>query len=288
MIQRDTLHTKVLVALALVGTACPLDPKTVGDESATNDGEGDGEGDDGSASADDGDDDGPTVSGGSESGSGDDASDDGEWDDCAGKMCGAFCQVCDESDPECSLPGTFTVCTPEGTCEIWPEWDVDPCPGTGVEMGVESTLTNIGGCYDMTVYATNEDLDVALHVRAPGLASEAEQTGEPVVREYAADDPELVLELTAGSNLLAETCTDVLEDPPTIEELWRPRFWEEKGPGTVSIVVEVVATENGDIPLADITLTDVNFYRVDYDGLEPDIQIESLVLEDVNVQLVPG
>lgn len=272
----------VLLLVAIFGTGCPIDPKTVGEDTAA-DGEGDGEGDDGSASADDdgeSSDDGPTVSGGSE----DDASDDGEWDDCAGRACGDFCHVCDPEDPECGEPGTFTVCSPEGTCEIWENWDVDPCPGTGVEADVESTLTNVGGCYDMTVYATNEELDVALHVRVPGLASEAVASGQPIMREYVADNPEIVVELTAGSNLLAETCTDVLEDPPTLTELWRPQLGEEGGPGTVSITVEVV----DDAPLADITLTDVNFHRVDYDGLDPDIQIESLVLEDVNVQLVPG
>jgi hypothetical protein len=273
--------TRLSILLALVGTGCPLDPKTVGEETGAG-----SEGDDGSATTDggDGDDDDPSAS---TSSNGDDGSDDGEWDDCADRACGESCYVCDPDDPQCGLPGTLTVCTPAGTCEIWPQWDVDPCPGTGVESDVESTLTNVGGCFDVTVYATNEDLDVALHVRALGVAAEAQKSGEPVVRAYAADDPELLLELTAGSNLLAETCTDFVEDPPTIVERWRPRFWEEQGPGTVSIRVEMVSTENGDVPLADITLTDVNFGRLDYDGLDPDIQIEALTFEDVDVHHQP-
>jgi hypothetical protein len=283
-IRRDTLLTSIL--LTLVGPGCPLPAKTVGEESGANDGEGDGEGEDDSASADDddGDDEAPTGSDGD-----DDGSDDGEWDDCAGRECGVFCYVCDPDDPECGLPGTFTVCTPAGTCEIWGEWDVDPCPGSGVETGVESTLTNIGGCVDTTVYATTPERDVALHLHVDGLIAEAEASGAPVVREYAADDPEIELELTAGADLLALTCTDAIGDPPTIDEQWRPRFWEDKGPGTVSITVEIVATEQGDVPLADVTLTGVNFGRVDeFDGLDPDIVLEQLVLEDVNVGLMPG
>lgn len=271
--------TNLSILLALVGTGCPLDPKTVGEETGSA-----SEGDDGSATTGDDSGDGPSVSGSSD---GDDGSDDGEWDDCADRVCGESCYPCDPDDPQCGLPGTLTVCTPEGTCEIWPEWDVDPCPGTGVEADVESTLTNVGGCSDMTVWATNEELDVALHVRVLGLVAEAQKSGEPVVREYAADDPELLLELTAGSDLLAETCTDFVEVPPTIVERWRPRLWEKMGPGTVSIRVDMVSTENGDVPLADVTLTDVNFGRLDYEGHDPDIQIETLTLEDVDVHQQP-
>jgi hypothetical protein len=297
-IQRDTLPTSILLALALVGPGCPLNPKTVGEESGANDGEGDGEGEDDSGSADDddddGDDDGPTVSGGSGSsdgseddGSVDDGNDDGAWDDCEGEVCGTYCYPCDPEDPECALPGTMTVCTPEGTCEAWGEWDVDPCPGSGVESGVETTLTNIGGCADMFVYATDSDVTVALRLYVQGIVLEAITSG-PVVREYAADDPELLLELTTGTNLLELTCNDAIENRPVIDELWRPREWEGSGPGTVSITVELVATEEGSVPLADITLTGVNFGRVDFDGLDPDIVVEELVIEDVNVNFIPG
>jgi hypothetical protein len=300
-IQRDTLHTSIFLGLVLVGTGCPLDPKTVGEESGANDGDGDGESEGHSASAsaddddgddDDDDDDGSTGSDGSDDDGSDDdddgGSDDGAWDDCEGKVCGTYCYPCDPEDPECGLPGTMTVCTPEGTCEAWGEWDVDPCPGSGVESGVETTLTNIGGCADMFVYATDSDVTVALRLYVQGIVLEAITSGAPVVREYAADDPELLLELTTGTNLLELTCNDAIENRPVIDELWRPREWEGSGPGTVSITVALVATEQGSVPLADITLTGVNFGRVDFDGLDPDIVVEELVIEDVNVNFIPG
>ncbi|HET6584760.1 MAG TPA: hypothetical protein VFG69_14985 [Nannocystaceae bacterium] len=289
-IERTVFRSAVAIAFL---TACPLDPKTVGQE--THDGDGSGSGDDGSASADDdgasdaaddgasADDDGATSHG---DGASDAADDGGVWDDCEGRVCGSYCHVCDPEDPECAEPGTNTVCLPDGTCEPWPSFDDNPCPGVGVEPGVEELLTQWGGCADMTVYATDAEVHVALHVVVSGLVAEAEDTGAPVVREYAADDPELSIELTYGSGLLAETCSDFFEEPPTIAERWRPAQAEGGGAGTV--MIEVQPGSELDEPRATVTFTGVNLRRMDFDGLDPDLLIDELVISDVFVGWVPG
>jgi hypothetical protein len=278
-----------LTVLALVGAACPLDPKTVGQDEGANDGEGDGDGEDGSAD-DDASDDAADDAATDGDGDGDDGADDGGvWDDCADQTCGSFCHVCDPEDPECAEPGTFTVCMPDGSCEAWPSFDENPCPGVGVEPGVEDDLSNVGGCADMTVYATDPEHTVALHVRVAGIVEEAEASGAAVVREYAADDPELVLELTFGSNLLAETCTDFVDEPPMIAETWRPNPPEgATDAGTVTITVEMVPGELEDEPRADVVLEGVNFRRADFDGLDPDIAVDSFTVTDVLVGWLPG
>lgn len=267
---------------ALLG-GCALDPKTVGQE--TMDGDGSGSGEDGSASADD---DGPTASG--DSGDDDDGAssndDGGVWDDCEGQACGTFCHVCNPEDPECAEPGTNTVCMPDGTCDAWPSFEDNPCPGVGVEPGVEEMLTQFGGCADMTVYASDENAEVALHIVVAGLVTEAEKSGAPVMREYEADDPAISLELTYGMLLLAETCSDFVETPPTITERWQPAQAEGGGAGTVTI--EVRPPTETEEARADVTLTDVNFRRADFDGLDPDIVIGELVITDVLVGWLPG
>jgi len=273
------------VVFAMLG--CDLPSKTVGNESetdgddtATDDGE-----DDGASSMD-----GPNVSVGSQDGgtltdgSGDDGSnDDGAWDACGALACGEFCYPCNPDDPDCALPGTFTVCTPEGSCEPWSP-DEDPCPGTGLQPGFEQSLGQHGGCGDMTVYASDEAATIALHLDAPGLVDELETAGMPIVRMLAADDPALSLEVTTGADLLAATCTDVLGDPPAVAERWRPAAAEGGDAGTITIELELV----DDLPYATVTLTNVNLRRVEFDGIDPDIAVPSLVIPDIHVGWLPG
>jgi hypothetical protein len=263
-------------------------PKTVGEDSGSADGDGSGSGEtsgSGDASASN---DGASQSDGATSTSADDGASisesdsGGPWDDCAGKACGELCDICDPEDPNCALPGTDTVCLPSGVCDIPPE-DGQPCPGVGVEPGFEQELTGKGGCADMTVYALNADDTLALHVVVDGLVAEAEQNGS-AMHEYAADDSALTIELTYGSDLTVATCTDFARTRPTVLERWRPQPPESGDAGTVAITVQMV----GDEPRASVTFTNVNFHRIGFDGIDPDIVVPSFEISDVLVGWLPG
>lgn len=270
-----------LVGLLLITVGCALDPKTVGMGTDTDDGSGSAS--EGSATSNEST--GPSVSGSS----GDDGTCEGAncvWDPCADAVCGAFCNMCAPWDEDCSEPGTYTVCTPEGSCEPWGEWDVDPCPGVGLQPGFESELADGGGCADMTVYIANADQTVALHLQVDGLVAMAEDTGAPVMVEYAGNDPSLAIEVTFGSDLLTATCTDAVTVDPTVLEHWVAAASEDDGSaGTVAIVV----TPNADTgPTATVTFDGIVLRRDDADVFDVELRVEHLVIEDVSVGWLPG
>jgi hypothetical protein len=278
------MHGKSLGVL-VIAAGCALDPKTVGMGTDT-------DVDDGSGSASEASDTDepsesntmPSVSAGSE---GSDTSCEGAncaWDPCSELACGAFCDICDPNDPECALPGTFTVCTDQGTCEIWPNWDESPCPGQGLEPGFETQLTETGGCGDIVAYIANEDATQALHVRVQDLVDMAQAAGEPITVEYAGDDPAVELEVTVGSDLLVLTCTDVGSEPPPIEERWFATTPEGGDAGTITFEVTYNGEQDADVT---ITIDGVTLQR-DADVFDVPIVIEHLVLADVHVGWLPG
>lgn len=277
------------VGLFAISLGCALDPKTVGmgdtDEGSGSASEASGtESDTDPSDTDDTD---PSVSG--SSGSDDGTCEDGAncvWEPCAELVCGAFCSLCAPWDTDCAEPGTFTVCGPEGTCEIWPEWDQDPCPGQGLQPGFESALSTTGGCADMTVYAANPDATIALQLRVDGLVAMVEESGEPVMVEYVADDPDLQLEVSFGSDLLEETCNDAVVVEPTVLEHWVAPAFDVPAPGTVTIAV---MPDAGSGPRATVTLDGV-WIRRDGPGDVFDVPmlIEHLEITDVSVGWLPG
>jgi hypothetical protein len=286
-----------LVLLAMVGWGCVLDPKTVGqaDDGAASASAGCSESGGGDASnceaESSGGSDGSASATGSASGSasGESGACDHEgcpWEPCAGLACGAFCNTCAPWDTECAEPGTFTVCVPSGECEIWPQWDQDPCPGTGLQPGFESTLQPAAGCGDMHIYAANADDTVALRLQLDGIVAEAHDAGMPIERTYAADDPLLGLEVTFGSQLTVLDCNDAPVGEPDVQEHWVASAAEVESAGEVTITVTPDGPDNEGH--ADVTITDLVISRDDADVLDPPITAPSIQLFDVYVGWLPG
>ena len=284
----------IFVALTSAMVGCALPAKTVGQgtasdsdsESGSEGSEGESEGESASSmsSTDEGSS-GPSMSGGSESG---ECVEEGcPWEPCADAACGTFCHICAPWDVECGEPGTYTVCTPSGTCEIWENWDEEACPGQGVENGFEDSLTQTGGCSDMTVFAANADATTALHLQIAGLVAEAHTAGETIMHEYAGDDPTLAIEVTYGSDLLVNTCTDVAGNEPQATEHWITPAYDVRDYGTITISV-TPDLDNPPNATATVTFTGVPLRRNDPDIFDPNIVIESLTITDAAVGWLPG
>lgn len=272
----------------VIAVGCALEPKTVGMGTDTDEGSGSAaEASDTDEASASGSEDAsgsatmPSVSVGEETGCVDDNC---EWDPCGDLACGAFCDFCPPWNEDCGAPGTYTVCTPVGNCEAWPNWDQDPCPGQGLQPGFEDGLTLADGCSDITAYASDPDDTTALHVRVEGLVAMAEAAGEPITVSYAGDDPAVEIVVTTGSNLLARSCTDAVIDEPVVEERWISTTAEGGGAGTVTFEV----TSNGEMDAtATITLEGIVLRRDD-DVFDVPITIDELVLADVHVGWLPG
>jgi hypothetical protein len=288
-------NRRIFAALVVVTAGCPLDPKNVGQGSAT---EGESESETGSdssggssessisvSSSDSGSEDPSTTASSNETG---ECMHEGcPWEPCAGAACGTFCNLCAPWDTDCGEPGTYTVCTDSGVCEVWPEWDIDACPGQGVQPGFETSLDQVGGCSDMVAYATDADVTTAIHVRVDGLVAEAHMAGGPIMHEYAGDDPVLDVEVTFGSDLLAETCNDAVSSEPMVSEHWVPGAPRSGDAGTITIVV----TPDLDSPpnaTATITFENVTLQRHDANIFDPDLVIESFAITDASVGWLPG
>lgn len=294
------MRKQSLILVAMVSWGCALDPKTVGqaddgsavsesagctasgggDTDATNCAAESSGGSDGSAS-------GTGSASGSASGESGGCDHEGcPWEPCAGQVCGAFCNTCAPWDTECAEPGTFTVCLPSGECDAWPQWDQDPCPGSGLQSGFESTLQPAAGCGDMSVYAANGDDTIALRLHVEGIVAEAHAAGTPIERSYAADDPALGLEIVFGSQLTVQDCNDAPVGEPDVQEHWVPSASEGDGPGEVTITVTPDGPDNEGH--ADVTITNLVIARDDADVLDPPITAPSIQLFDVYVGWLPG
>lgn len=286
-------YTGVLV----IAAGCALDPKTVGMGTDTDVEDGSGSASEASATDD------PSGSGSeSESVSASstspstsastDESDTGcegancAWDPgCSELACGAFCYPCNPDDPECGLPGTYTVCTDQGTCDVWPNWDEDPCPGQGLEQGFELDLGPGGGCGDMYLNARNEDDTQILIVQIDGLVAMAEAAGETIMVEYAGNDPALEITAQHGMYLESLACTDVIENDPVIEERWVASQGEDGDAGTVVITVTPTGDGYAD---ATVTLDGIYFVREVTDVFDVPIVLEHFEFTDVSVGWEPG
>lgn len=278
----------VAIASALVG--CALPAKTVGQGTASDTDSGSGsEGSEGESAAsmpstDEGSS-GPSVTGGSSEG---ECVEEGcPWTPCEGAVCGTFCNLCAPWDTECSEPGTYTVCAASGECEIWDDWEVDACPGQGLQPGFESTMSQFGGCSDMTVYAANADATIAVQLEIAGLVQQAHMTGAPVHEEMDVLDDALAIEITFGNSLLAATCTDVSGTEVNAIEHWAPAAPEGGDNGTIFIDV-VPDLDNPPNATATVTLDNVAIGRTDPDIFDPQIVIEELTIENVLVGWLPG
>lgn len=278
-------HLVWLVTAVALG--CALDPKTVGQGTDSEDGSGDasagsGDSSDGSSAG---------VSEGASSDDGDCTDANCVWDPCADLACGAPCEYCPPWDTDCAAPGTLTHCSPEGTCE--PPGEIEgPCEDQGLQPGFEDGMSERGGCRDMTVWAHDPVAGVALHLDVEGLVAMAEDAGETIVVEYAANDPALALEVTLGTDLTAWTCTDAVIVDPVITDRWVPSDEQPDGsndPGTVGIAV-TPGDEDGIGAVATVTFTGVPWLPAEAPQGEPAVPVvlELLVLEGVSVGWLPG
>lgn len=286
----------IFVAFATTMVGCALPAKTVGQGTASDTDSGsDGGSEGGSESAE------SQTSMASEPSTGDESDSNASvpstgnecediecpWEPCADAACGTFCNLCAPWDTECSEPGTYTVCAPSGECEIWENWDEDACPGEGLQPGFESTMSQFGGCSDMTVFAANADATIAVHLEIAGLVQEAHMTGAPVHEELDVLDDALAIEITFGSDLLIDTCTDVAGNEVHAVEHWAPAYPEGGDTGTIFIDV-VPDLDNPPNATATVTLDNVTIGRTDPDIFDPQIVIEVLTIENVLVGWLPG
>ena len=120
-------------------------------------------------------------------------------------------------------------------------------------------LTQAGGCSDYFIYIRNEADTISLRLQGSGLAAQAHEEDSVLEVSYdlestASAIPSLILE--RGSLLNTNSCDDVFEDEPTIDES------REAISGTITLRVEAEgeATDWGEVPAnMDVTLTNVCF-----------------------------
>jgi hypothetical protein len=288
----------IFVALASTLVGCALPPKTVGQGTASDsDSESGSEGatEGGSESAE------SQTSMASEPSTGDTSDsnvsvastgsecldDECPWEPCTDAACGTFCSLCAPWEDDCSEPGTYTVCAASGQCEIWENWEEDACPGEGLQSGFQDTLTQFGGCSDMTVFAANADATIAVHLQIEGLVQEAHTSGAPVHEEMDVFDERLAIEITFGSDLLVATCTDIAGNEPNAIEHWAPASSEGGDDGTIMIDV-VPDLDNPPNATATVTFSDVTIGRTDPGIFDPQLVIDELVIQDALVGWLPG
>ena len=120
-------------------------------------------------------------------------------------------------------------------------------------------LTENGGCGDYFVYIRNEEDTISLSIQGAGLAALAHEEGSMVEVSYDFEStssslPSLMLQ--RGSLLNTNSCDDVFEDEPIVQESL------EAISGTMVLRVEPEgeATDWGEVPaVMDVTLTNVCF-----------------------------
>jgi hypothetical protein len=119
-------------------------------------------------------------------------------------------------------------------------------------------LTENGGCSDYFVYIRNEEDTISLSIQGSGLAAQAHEDGSVEVSyDFESNTSSLPsLMLQRGSLLNTNSCDDVFEDEPIVEESL------EAISGTMVLRVEPEgeATDWGEFPaVMDVTLTNVCF-----------------------------
>lgn len=190
-------------------------------------------------------------------------------DSCADQACGTACLICSDDDPECDFPVEEGVCTATGVCVGTPPPKLGFCEGA-LQPGFEGELTEVAGCADLHVYAHDVADERALVVTIDqGLVADAVAMAMPVHVELPATDAAVSIEGRAGFFVTAADCNDAIVELPDIDENWLPNAGTviidvtPTGDGFANATVELVGVElfrqqPGPAPIVvDFTFTDV-------------------------------
>lgn len=146
--------------------------------------------------------------------------------------------------------------------------------GPSVDADVEESLTEIGGCADLYVFAVDADDEVILEVRLDEPIAAA--AGVDTSTSYVLPDPAVELTLSVGQRVSDVSCDDVAENGgPQIDEEWVAVS------GDAALAIHHPADLD---PQADVTLTGVVLESPDGEQ----ITVESFSWEDITVGWFAG
>lgn len=157
--------------------------------------------------------------------------------------------------------------------------------GPTLTSGFENDFTEISGCGDLFVYATNPEETIMLVADLDGPIAAAKEElalaatgGEPVMREVALPDPFADVQVEIGRDVADAACDDVIENGgPRVTEIW------EASGGSVRVVV-TPSEEPGVDPSADVFLTNILLVSPDGDS----VTVDSFEWEAVSAGWFPG
>jgi len=213
-------------------------------------------------------------------------------EDCNECTCTEYGVSCTDQDcdPGCMYYGEFYVTGAQfpsidscNTCECYVGGGVActeiycPLPA----MNFEDELTQIDGCSDIFVAASNSDDTTSLIFKYTGAASKAHSDGTDPSFTFSLPDDEVELFVQIGRNLSINNCNDVDMGTSYIVKNFKP----------ISGTLEVTLTRTGeaqpwDYPTdIDLVLTDVVFQE---DGGLYTRAVDSFELNDVAVGWFPG
>ncbi|HVH98716.1 MAG TPA: hypothetical protein VM869_08400 [Enhygromyxa sp.] len=150
--------------------------------------------------------------------------------------------------------------------------------GDGLPSNFIEQLTEVGGCGDVYIAATNPEATMAIMFDGAPLAATAHMLGEAQVRESVLPSADVSLTIALGS-FLDQGCNDAGQSP-ILNSQWTAVS------GTVTLTVVPVGMQQPfEVPAeATLQLTDVTFEGV---GLDP-VNINSWTVADVYVGWFPG
>lgn len=155
--------------------------------------------------------------------------------------------------------------------------DTDP-GGSTLEEGWEATLTRVGGCSDLLVYAVNESDTIMLTVQ---FARPLQGAGfVDMTDERDLPNPNAAVTVASGERVSDLTCDDVVEGAGSV----LIGGWAG-GEGHLSLVVDYDESDTSALPLADVTITGVRLRPTD--GSEA-VEMDDFAWTDVTVGWEPG
>jgi hypothetical protein len=176
-------------------------------------------------------------------------------------------------------------------CQTDPDAGTDALDGFVAELASTSPSApppleppRFGGCADVSLWASNSADTVGLHVYAPDLIVQSQQSAATTLTHaYSFDLPstEVTLSFEVGTDITVNDCNDVFF-PTTIRQTWVPVA------GEAHVVIDLLG---GPIQpwynpaLATLTLTDV---VVEETTTGRRRSLPDMVLTDVDVGWLPG
>lgn len=144
--------------------------------------------------------------------------------------------------------------------------------------GFGATLTDVGGCSDLVVYASNPEDTVLLRFDHDGAVAEALAAGEALTTTLVLPDPDTSLVVQVGEKIADAMCTDVIiNGGPTVHEEWAATS------GEATLTVRADGTD-GWKSRADLTLTDVRFAS----EAGEEAALGDFAVTDISVGWLPG